>query len=221
MSVALYTSRIVLDLLGVTNYGVYNVVGGIVTMSSFITSSMSNGVQRFITFALGEGDRDNLKKIFGMCVNVQLIIAVALLLVLETVGLWFLNTQLNIPPDRMNAANWVYQFSILTLLLVITSSPYSAAVIAYEKMSVFAYVSIIEVTLKLGLVFSLSILNFDSLKVYAVLMFLSSLIIRIIYQVYCHLRIKDIREIVLQYILFLESEEVFVTLLRKKFLKKI
>ena len=193
MAVSLYTSRIVLELLGVTNYGVYNVVGGIVAMSSFITSSMSNGVQRFITFALGDGDKENLKKIFGMCINIQLLIAVVILLVLETAGLWFLNTQLNIPYERMNAANWVYQFSILTLLLNITSSSYSAAVIAYEKMTVFAYVSIVEVTLKLGLVFTLSVISFDSLKVYAILMFLSSLIIRIIYQVYCHLKIKDIR----------------------------
>ncbi len=191
MAVSLYTSRVVLDLLGINNYGIYNVVGGIVAMSSFITNSMSNGVQRFITFALGEGDKTNLRKTFGMCINIQLIIAVIIFIFLETIGLWFLNTQLQIPPDRMNAANWVYQFSILTLLLNITSSPYSAAVIAYERMSVFAYVSIIEVTLKLGLVFLLAVVAIDSLKLYAILMFLNSLIIRLIYQLYCRLKIED------------------------------
>ena len=193
MAVSLYTSRIVLDLLGIADYGVYNIVGGIVALSSFITNSMSNGVLRFITYALGEGNHDKLRKTFGMCINLQLVIAIALFLLLETIGLWFLNTQLNIPQDRMNAANWVYQFSILTILLNITSTPYSAAVIAYEKMSVFAYVSIIEVILKLGLVFLLTASPMDSLQLYAILMFVSSLIIRSIYQLYCRYNIKGCR----------------------------
>lgn len=193
MGVSLYTSRVILNVLGVSDYGVYNVIGGVVAMSSFITSSMSNGIQRFITYTLGEGDKIKLRQVFAVSVNTQYLFAFILLIILETVGLWFINTQLNLPNDRINAANWVFQFSILALVLDITTSPYLASIIAYERMSVFAYLSILEVSLKLGLVFLLPIFPFDRLKIYAILMFVNSFVIRIIYQVYCRVKIKDVR----------------------------
>lgn len=191
MLVSLYTSRVVLNTLGVDDFGIYNVVGGVVTMFSFLNSAMSSGTQRFLSFELGKKDYEQLKRIFSMSINIHASIAIIIFILAETIGLWFLNTQLTIPDERMVAANWVYQFSILAFIVTIMSVPYNAAIISHERMSVFAYVSILEVTLKLVIVFILQWFGFDKLKLYAILVFLVSLIIRIIYGIYCKHNFKE------------------------------
>ena len=169
--ISLYVSRIVLDILGVEDYGIYNVVGSIVLLFSFLNTAMTQASQRFITVELGKKDGSQMQKVFSMCLNTQAMIVVILVLLAETIGLWFLNTKLNIPPDRLAAANWVYQFSILTFSINVLRVPYEATVIAYEKMSFFAYASIIDAILKLGTVFLLKIILFDKLISYSGLLF--------------------------------------------------
>lgn len=185
MGVSLYTSRIVLNTLGVEDFGIYNVVGGVVMMFSFLNSSMSSATQRFLSFELGKQDYAQMKKVFSMSVNIHAIIAGTIFILAETIGLWFLNAKLVIPADRMEAANWVYQFSIFSFMLTIMNVPYNATIIAHERMKVYAYVSIVEVILKLIIVFALVWLGFDKLKLYAVLVFVVSIIIWIIFKVYC------------------------------------
>lgn len=185
MAVSLYTSRIILNTLGITDYGIYNVVGGFITMFGFLNSSMASATQRFLSFELGRKDYLLLNRVFSMSLNIHFVIAFIILVLGETIGLWFVNTQLNIPTERMAAANWVYQFSILAFLVNVISVPYNATIIAHERMNIYAWVSIIEVSLKLLIVFMLQWFGFDRLKFYAVLIFLVSLFIRIIYGVYC------------------------------------
>src|SRR5690554_5523626 len=171
MAVSLYTSRIVLNTLGIEDYGIYNVVGGFVAMFGFLNSAMATATQRFLSFEIGRKDDIQLSNVFSMSINIHFIIAFIILLFAETIGLWFLNTQLTIPPERIEAAQWVYQFSILTMIVGIVSVPYNAIIIARERMGVFAAVSIIDVSLKLLIVFVLQWLGFDKLKLYAVLIF--------------------------------------------------
>ncbi len=185
MAVTLYTSRVVLNTLGVEDFGIFNVVGGIVTMFAFLNSAMSSATQRFLSFELGKQNQVELKRVFSMSVNIHAIIAIAVLILSETIGLWFLNNQLVIPHDRLIAANWVYQFSILSFIVTIISVPYNATIIARERMNVFAYISIIEVSLKLLIVFMLNWFGFDKLKLYAVLIFLVTFITKLIYYIYC------------------------------------
>lgn len=185
MVVSLYTSRVVLSTLGIEDFGIYNVIAGFVVMVGFMNNSMASATQRFLSYEIGKSDASQLNNVFLMSVNIHIIIGGIILILAETVGLWVVNTQLTIPPDRLNAAKWVYQFSILSFLVNVISVPYNAAIIAHERMSVFAWVSIIEVSLKLFIVFVLQWFGFDKLKFYAVLMFVISLIIRIIYGSYC------------------------------------
>lgn len=185
MAVSLYTSRIILNTLGVEDYGINNVVGGIVTMFTVISGSLSASISRFITFELGKDNIQRLKKVFSTGVNIQIGMSVLIVLLAECVGVWFLNTKMNIPPERLGAANWVFQCSILTFVLNLLSVPYNAAIIAHEKMSAFAYISILEVSLKLIIVYMLIISPFDKLKTYAVLFLCVGAIIRFIYGYYC------------------------------------
>ena len=191
MAITLYTSRIVLNTLGVEDFGIYNVVGGFVTMFAFLNSAMASATQRFLSFEIGRKDFVQLRNVFSMSVNIHFIIAFVILLLAETIGLWFVNTQLTIPADRMNAAQWVYQFSILSMMVSIVSVPSNAIIIAHERMNVFAWVSIAEVSLKLLIVFMLQWFGFDKLKLYAVLVFSVSLVIRLIYGVYCKYNFKE------------------------------
>ncbi len=184
MGVSLYTSRVVLHILGVEDFGIYNVVGGVVLMFSFLSSSMANATQRFLSFEIGKNDYIQLKKVFSMSVNIHALITLIILILAETIGVWFLNSKLNIPIQRLDAANWVYQFSILTFMLTVMGVPYNAIIIAHERMDVYAYVSIIEVTLKLIIVYLLFLSGYDKLKIYCVLIFLVSLIIWSIYKIY-------------------------------------
>lgn len=193
MLVTLYTSRVVLNTLGVEDFGIYNVVGGVVVMFSFLNSAMSSATQRFLSFELGKNNIKQFTKVFSMSINIHALIALIILFLAETIGLWFVNTQLVIPADRLDAANWVYQCSILAFMVTIMSVPYNASIIAHEKMGAFAYISILEVSLKLLIVFMLQWLAFDKLKLYAVLFLSVAVIIRLVYGFYCKLRITGCR----------------------------
>ena len=144
MVISLYTSRVVLLALGVDNFGIYNVVGGLVAMFSMLSGSLSAAISRFITYELGTGNKEKLQKIFSSAVTIQFFLGTVIVLLAETVGVWFLNVKMVIPADRMVAANWVLQFSILTFVVNLISVPYNAAIIAHERMSAFAYISIVE-----------------------------------------------------------------------------
>lgn len=183
--VGLYTSRVVLNTLGVNDYGIYNVVGGIVAMLAFLNSAMAAASQRFISFELGTQNYKNLKKVFSTSVTIHIAIAGIIFIIAETVGLWFINTHMNIAPERMTATNWVYQCSILTFMIAIISVPYNACIVAHEHMKAFAYISIVEAVLKLIIVYLLLILSTDKLITYAILILAISLIIRVIYGIYC------------------------------------
>ena len=186
MLVTLYTSRVVLNTLGVTDYGVYNVVGGVVAMFGFINSSMASATQRFITFALGKGDKDNLQKVFSTALQIHVLIAALIVVLGETVGLWFMYTQMQIPADRMDAAFWVLQCSIVSAVVMIISVPYNADIIAHEKMSAFAYISILEAVLRLAIVYLLLAFSYDKLILYAFLTLAVQLLIRFCYSSYCN-----------------------------------
>ena len=184
MAVSLYTSRVVLGALGVEDYGIYNVVGGLVIMFSVLSGSMSTSISRFFTFELGRGELNRLKTVFSTGVNIQLGMSLLVVIVAELIGVWFLNYKMNIPETRLTAANWVFQCSILTFVLNLLSVPYNAAIIAHEKMSAFAYISIIEVTLRLAIVFLLLVSPFDRLITYSVLSVCLGALIRFIYGYY-------------------------------------
>ena len=181
MAVTLYTSRVVLNTLGVEDYGLYNVVGGFVAMFSFFNSAMASATQRYLNFELGRGDAARLHRVFCTSMNIHALISVVVLLLSETVGLWFVYTHLTIPPDRFEAALWVYQASILASVVMVMSIPYNAAIIAHERMGAFAYISVLEVVLKLLIVYLLVVGDVDKLKLYAVLMLLVQVLIRVIY----------------------------------------
>lgn len=186
MLVTLYTSRVVLNTLGVSDYGIYNVVGGVVAMFGFINASMSSATQRYITFALGKNNMKNLQKVFSTALQIHFLIAVLIVLLGETIGLWFLYEKMQIPADRMDAAFWVLQCSILSTAVMIISVPYNADIIAHEKMSAFAYISILEVMLKLAVVYVLLLSPYDKLIFYAILILIVQLLIRFCYNSYCH-----------------------------------
>ncbi len=191
MFVNLYTSRIVLNTLGVENYGIYNVVGGVVMMFSFFTTSLSTAISRFITYDLGKGDLKKLNNVFSTSVNVLLFISIIVIFLGEIIGLWFLNAKLNIPIDRLDAANWVFQFAIVTFIINLLCVPYTSTIIAHERMSVFAYISIVEVSLKFIVAYTLYISPFDKLKTYSILLSGVSCIILSIYAIYCNRKFQE------------------------------
>lgn len=186
MAVSLFTSRVVLNTLGVEDYGIYNVVGGVVSMFSIISGSLSAAISRFITVELAKGDADKLRKTFSASVTIQLILSLIIVVLIESIGVWFLNAKMVIPAERMDAANWVLQFSIVTFVINLISVPYNATIIAHEKMSAFAYISILEVVCKLVIVYLLKISPIDRLVFYAILMCAVSVIIRLVYGYYCN-----------------------------------
>ncbi len=185
MLVSLYTSRVILDALGEADYGIYNVVGGVVSMFSVLSGTLSGAISRFITYELGTGNKERLSKIFSTSVNIQLLMAVLIFLLCEIIGVWFLNTKMNIPDGRMEAANWVLHFSIASFAVNLVSLPYNATIIAHERMSVFAYISILEAALKLLIAYFIYVSPIDKLILYGSLILGVSLIIRIIYGFYC------------------------------------
>jgi O-antigen/teichoic acid export membrane protein len=185
MGVSLYTSRVVLNVLGVEDFGIYSVVGGVVTMFTFLNSAMGASTSRFLIFELGKRDYNQLKKVFNASLCSHIGIALFVLILSETVGLWFFTHKLVIPEARMNAAHWVYQFSVLSAMVSLTQVPFNSIIIAHEKMNVYAYVSILEVSLKLIIVFLLVIGGFDKLKIYGILVFVVSVIVALTYSIYC------------------------------------
>lgn len=193
MGIGLYIGRIILDTLGVTDYGIYNVVGGIITVTSFFHSAISAATQRFISFELGRGNTDNLRNIFCTSVNIHIILSIIIVIIGETLGLWFVNTHLNIPNERMIAANWVYQASIVVLICKVLSVPYNASIIAHERMSAFAYISVVEVLLDLVAVYSLYAVRYDKLTVYAFLMVFIAFLIRLCYVIFCRWHFEECR----------------------------
>ena len=184
MLISLFTSRVVLQTLGVEDYGIYNVVGGFVGMFSIISSSLVNASQRFISYEMGK-EHPNSNKVFCGTVSVHILLVLLVFFLFETFGLWFVNTHLNISEDRMIAANWVYQCSIIAFCVNLLSVPYNATIIAHEKMSAFAYISILEVAAKLGIVYLLLISGYDKLIIYSILMLLVAVFIRVLYSSYC------------------------------------
>lgn len=185
MVVSLYTSRIVLNALGVEDFGIYNVVGGVVAMFSLLSGSLSTAISRFITYELGKGEQGNLNKIFSSAVTIQITLAAIIILFAELIGVWFLNTQMTIPVSRITASNWVFQISLLTFVINLISIPYNASIIAHEKMSAFAYISILEVVGKLVTAYLITISPIDKLIFYSFLMCIIALVVRFTYGYYC------------------------------------
>lgn len=170
MIVSLYTVRVVLNTLGAEDYGIYNVVAGVVTMFSFLSNSMATASQRYFSFALGQNDKNQLKKYFSMSFTIYCLIALIVLILAETVGLWFVTQKLIIPVERKTAAFWIYQASIFSMICTILTAPFMASIISHEDMNIYAYVSIVEVVLKLGIVFLLPLFTIDKLIFYGLLM---------------------------------------------------
>ena len=193
MGVSLYTSRVVLATLGVEDYGIYSVVGGVVLILSVLNISMSGAASRFLTFALGKNDMEAFQQTFSAALTIHILIAIFIFVLAETAGLWFLENKLVIAPERMNAARFVYHLSILTAIATILQAPYNATIIAYERMNIYAFIEILNTCLKLGIVFLLINSNFDKLIFYAALMFVVSCLIAGTYRLYCIKKFKECR----------------------------
>ena len=191
--IGLFTSRVILNTLGVENYGIYNVVGGIVAMFGIITSSLSSSISRFITIELGTNNIERLKKIFSTSVTVQLIISIIIVILIEIVGLWFLYNKINIPAGRLDEAAFVMHCSIITFAISLNTMPYNASIIAHEKMGIFSYITLLDAILKLSVVYLLYISPFDKLETYAVLLLLVSVIIQLIQFIYCRRQFQECR----------------------------
>ena len=185
MVISLYTSRVVLKILGVDDYGIYQAVGGIVGFLSFVNNALSTGSSRFLTYGLGEGNLEKLKRTFSTTLTAHIILALVIVIVAETVGLWFLYNKLVIPLERIDAAAFAFHLSIITAFFSLTQVPYGACIIAHEKMTIYAYVSIVEAVLKLAIVYMLALGDVDKLKLYATLLCLLQVGIIIFYRIYC------------------------------------
>ena len=186
MCVGFFTSRIVLETLGIDDYGIYNIVGSVVVFLSFFRNALDNATYRYLTFDLGKGNLKQLRKTFAMTINAHVILAFSIFIILEIIGIWFLNNKLNIPTTRIYAANWVFQFSLLTFLIEIIKTPFNSLIISHEKMNFYAYTSIIEVCLKLIIVYILLIGTFDKLILYSFLILVVAITMFLWYLSYCY-----------------------------------
>ena len=191
MLVSIYTSRVVLNTLGVVDYGIYNVIGGVVTMFTFINVALNSSTQRYLTYYIGINDNQSTQKVFVNCILIHVLIALIIVILSETIGLWFLLNKMVIPQERMKVAMWVYQFSIITTTLNIFCSPYNAVIIAHERMSIYATISILEAILKLLIVFLIDFSTWDKLLFYSLLLILAQLLIQSIYIIYCKTKFKE------------------------------
>ena len=191
MAVSIYSSRIVLNVLGAGDYGLYNVVGGVVTMLSFLNAAAGSATSRYLAFYLGKNDLNNYQQSFSAAFFIHLGIAVVILIFAETFGLWFLFNKMTIDPNRMEAAVWVFQLSVLSCFITFTQVPYNASIIAHERMSVYSYIGILEAVLKLFVLYMLSISPYDKLKTWSFLLFSLSLLIALIYRFYCKFKFKE------------------------------
>lgn len=185
MVVTLYMSRIVLDVLGAEDYGIYNVVGGVVLIFSFLNSTLTSASQRFFSYEIGKEDKKELQNVFRLNTSIFLMLLLGVVFLSEVLGVYFINVQLIIPEERLEVANYVFQFSILSFCASFMTIPFNALIVSYERMNAFAYISILEVSLKLLLVFALKSVLFDKLLAYSVLMFVVQFLIMVIYIHYC------------------------------------
>lgn len=193
MGVSLYTSRIVLQALGEDDFGLYNVVGGIVAMFTFLNGALAAATSRFITYEIGRNDKVQLHRVFNVSFVIHLFMAICIVVLAETIGLWFLYNKMVIPADRFNAAFWVYQISVISCVFSITQIPYTAAIIAHERMNVYAYVGIVEVLLKLIIAYLITISPFDKLISYALMLFVVQALIMLYYRMFCRKRFDECR----------------------------
>ena len=185
MLIGLFTSRVVLNALGASDFGLFNVVGGVVSSMAIFTALLSQGTSRFLTIAVGHNDEKEEKYTFSALITIHLLFALFVLFVGETVGLWFVNTYLNIDPNRMGTANFIYQLSLFSFMIGVIQTPYNSAIIAHEKMNIFAYISIWDTVAKLLIVYLLVVVNTDKLKLYSILVFSIGIITTLIYRIYC------------------------------------
>lgn len=186
MAVTLYTSRVILATLGVDDYGLYSLIGGIIALFSFISNALVSAMQRFFNVALGEQDEEKYHRVYVMGINLFILFSAFLLIIGETIGLWFVINKLNIPAGRETAAFWVYQLSIVTLIVHLLRTPDNASIIAHERMGFYAYLSIGEALLKLGIIFLLKLFAFDKLILYVILYLVATILINIAYKIYCN-----------------------------------
>lgn len=192
MIVSLYTSRIVLQTLGEDDFGTYSIVGGVVVLFTFISNAMATGTQRHLSYELGKENGD-VPTVFTACFRIHFWLAMIIFVLAETIGLWFLNAKMNFPEGRMDVVNWIYQFSLLSCMIGVIQTPFTAAIISYEKMSFYAYLSIVDVILKLGIVFLLVVMPWDKLFVYGLLLLLVHVIVFVIYALYALKRLQGIK----------------------------
>lgn len=193
MLISLYTSRVILRELGVEDYGIYNIVGGVVAMFSMISGSMSSAISRFLTFELGKGDITRLKRLFSSSVTIQIIFSLIVLIIGETIGLWYVNEKMVIPDGRLGAANWCLQLSLVTFVISLISTPYNAVIIAHEKMSAFAFISVFDALGRLGIAFLIVVNPLDKLVYFSLLTTILAVIIRLIYGWYCKRHFEEAR----------------------------
>lgn len=194
MIVTLYTSRVVLNTLGIEDFGIYNVVAGVIIMFGFLNSAMAASTLRFLTYENDNEDIDKLRNVFNVSITIHAIIAFLVFILAETIGLWFLNTYINVPIERINAVNGVYQFSVFTFIFNVLSAPYNASIIANEKMGMFAFIGIFETLLKLIVVYLLFVFSYDKLILYAFLLFLVAVILRLVEGFYCSKTFKECKK---------------------------
>lgn len=185
MVITLYTSRVVLNALGVEDYGIYNIVAGFVALFSAVSTTLTVAINRFITYEIGTGNKEKLKKVFSTSINIQVFVIIVFIIVAETIGLWYLNNKLVIPLERLQAANLCFQCSLITFSLNLISVPYSSSIVAHERMSAYAYIAIVESVGKLLIAWGITISRFDKLVVYSIYLVVFALIVRSIYAIYC------------------------------------
>ena len=191
MLVTLYTSRVILQALGVEDYGVYTAIGGIVSILSVVIGPIDASISRFLTYELGRGDKGMLRRYFCTGLTIMILFSLVAVVILESLGLWFLNNKMVIGEDRMVAANWVLHLSIAAFVVNMISSPYRAAIIAHERMSLFAYMGILDVVLKLAVAFLIKLSSYDMLILYALLLLLVGIIVRFIYTIVCNREFEE------------------------------
>lgn len=193
LGVSLYTSRVILCVLGVSDYGIYNVVGGVVAMLAFMNNALSGATSRFLTYELGREDQLKLNQTFSTALSIHMLLALLMLIILETAGLWFVTNKLTIPDSRIDAAIFVYHFSVLACLVQIIQLPFNAAIISHERMDAFAYISIFDVVMKLVIVYLLQVGDFDKLQLYSVLVFTVSTFTSLLYIGYARRKFEECR----------------------------
>ena len=184
MATSIYTSRVILQTLGAEDYGIYSVVGGIVAIMGVLNGVLSSSTSRFLTYELGKNDQEMLNNTFSVSLNLHLIVSILVLLLAETIGLWFFYEKLVIPENRIHAAFWVYQFSIITTMFTFTQVPYNATLIAHEDLSVYAYVGLYDALSKLAIAYLITISPIDNLIFYAMLIMVNMILIQLFYRFY-------------------------------------